>query len=79
MTRFSGRKLYFPSGCTGGGCLNGFYPENPWAKGLLLSQAICSVGGFKTVPLFIGALAVFPFSASGPTRGREMISDVGFA
>ena len=78
MASFSGPTLHFPTGLGCGGRLSGFYSENQWAKILLLSQAICIVGAFKTVPLFIGALTVFPFSAVVPARGIEKSRDVGF-
>lgn len=78
MTRVSGPKLHFPIEWGHRRSLNSFNLENLWAKRLLLSQVICMVGGLKMVPLFIGALTVFPFSAPGPVRGMENSRDVGF-
>ena len=70
--------LHFPLGRGLGGSLNGFYPENQWARILLFSQAICIVGGFKIVPLFTGALTAFAFIASRPARRRGNIRDAEF-
>lgn len=60
------------------GKLNSFYPENQWAKSLLLVHAVRISGRSKTASLFISVHAVFCFLAFWTGKEMEAVVILGF-